>query len=124
MGAEADLNNLSAPEKVFVYIDYLDRQVNNGGFHQFFFNSTGEYAHEVLDAYEAIGAHKTADIIERAIKLFPVLPIPKDTLVRRTVMLDLTEEIEDAWNSLDDEFYKYEDDVLRLLIEFLRSNNK
>jgi hypothetical protein len=57
----------------------LEGQVNNGGFDQFFFNSSGDYAHEILTAYREIKAYNTVELIKNAIDLFPVLPVPKDT---------------------------------------------
>lgn len=117
-----DLQNITDAEKTFIYVDILEGEVNNGGFDQFFFNSSGEYAHEALEAYERIGAYKTADLIYRAIRLFPVLPIPKDTETRREIMRELDDSISRKWNKLDDEFYEYEDNVAVLMIEFIKKN--
>ncbi len=116
-----DFNNINETLKTFLYIDILEEEVNNGGFDQYFFNSSGEYAHETLKAYEKIGAKKTADIIYRAIKLFPTLPIPKDLQIRREILLE-KETNTDLWNELDDEFYKYEDSIGEMIIEFLKKN--
>lgn len=115
-------SGLTGPEKVFVYVDMLEGEVNNGGFDQFFFNSSGDYAHEILSAYEKIKACKTANLIEAAIKAFPVLPVPKDTGIRREIMQDLDEDISEVWDNLDYKFYEYQENIAGLLIDFVKEN--
>jgi hypothetical protein len=120
--SDDNFSNLTSPEKVFIFIDMLEAQVNNGGFDQFFFNSTGTYAHECLDAYNEIGAFKTAEIIYEAIRNFPELPVPKDTATRRLLMQNLDNKIVEAWNALDDKFYEYEEDIAGLVIDYIRKH--
>jgi len=117
-----NFSNLTEAEKVFVYVDMLEGQVNNGGFDQFFFNSSGDYTHEILNAYEIIKAHKTADLIEIAIKAFPVSPVPKDTEIRREIMQNLDERTSNIWDDLDNKFYEYEENIAGLLIDYIRLN--
>ena len=47
-----NLELLNEYEKYVIFINMLDAQVNNGGFDQYFFNSSGENAHETLIALE------------------------------------------------------------------------
>jgi hypothetical protein len=121
IGDDDSLENLTESEKTFLYVDILEREVNNGGFDQFFYNSSGEFAHEILDAYQKIGAEKTADIINRAIKLFPTLPVPKNWEARQDIML-AKESNSFLWNELDTEFYKYEDNISELIIKYVEKN--
>lgn len=122
LGLNEDLNLLTDTGKIFVYIDTLEREVNNGGFHQFFFNNSGQYSYEALDAYQRIKAFKTADIISKAISLFPLTTIPKDTELRRQIIDTVDNSIVDEWDKLDQEFYKYEDNISKLLIDFIKLN--
>ena len=120
--SDDNFTNLTEPEKVFIYVDMLEGQVNNGGFDQFFINSSGDYTHEILAAYEIIKAHKTADLIEMAIKAFPALPVPKDTETRREIMQNLDESITNVWYELDNKFYEYEENIAGLLIDYIKQN--
>jgi hypothetical protein len=120
--SDDDFSNLTEPERVFIFINILEGQVNNGGFDQFFFNSSGEYAHEILFACEKIEAFKTADLVEKAIKHFPTSPVPKDTTIRRQIMQNLDEKISEEWDKLDTNFYKYEDNISDLLIKYLKAH--
>jgi hypothetical protein len=63
----------AAPQVQVAYcIHKLESEVNNGGFHQFFLNSSGEYVPETLRALNAIGAVTTRDLLERAVAIgFP-----------------------------------------------------
>jgi len=121
IGNSNSLENLSDSEKTFLYVDILEREVNNGGFSQFFYNSSGQYAHEIHDAYQKIGANKAADIINRAIKLFPTLPVPKNWETRQDIVLEIDSDAK-LWNELDNEFYKYEDNISDLMIKFVEQN--
>ena len=51
----AGFDSLCPAEQVFICIDQLEREVNNGGFHQFFWNSAGDNTPETLAALEQIG---------------------------------------------------------------------
>ncbi len=115
-------SKLTEPEKVFIYVDMLEGQVNNGGFDQFFFNSSGDYTHEILSAYEKIKAYKTVALIATAIKAFPVSPVPKDTETRREIMQNLNEDTTKVWDDLDDKFYEYEDNIAGLLIDYIKQH--
>jgi hypothetical protein len=53
----------------------VDDEVNNGGFNQYFFNSSGQFAIEAVEGLELIGAHKRAQVVQRAIdQLFTDAP--------------------------------------------------
>lgn len=54
-----------------VYATWLvDAEVNNGGFNQFFFNSSGRYAGDALAGYELFGAEDYAAVMRAAIATF------------------------------------------------------
>jgi hypothetical protein len=48
----------------------VDDEVSNGGFNQFFFNSSGQFAEEAVEGFQLIGASARADIVARAIQQF------------------------------------------------------
>lgn len=113
---------LSLPERNICYIEELEREVNNGGFNQFFFNSSGDYTHEVISALKEIGSVKFLQIVESAARQFPDARVPKDTDARGTIIEEIEEKADPVWSKLDDEFYKYEEDIYGLMIEYIRKN--
>ena len=116
-----DFQNLNNFEKTFIYIDVLEHNVTNGGFIQFFFNSSGQFSHEVFHAYMEIKAEKTIDILTEAIHLFPEIPVPKNLRIRQEILMKKDSNI-DLWDALDTEFYNCEDDIIQLTLNYVRKN--
>ena len=116
-----NFSNLNEFEKTFIYLDVLEDNVTNGGFIQFFFNSSGQFTHEVFQAYLAIKAENTVDILTKAIYLFPEIPVPKNLRIRQQILMEKDTNI-DLWDELDTQFYKYEDNIISLTLEYVRNN--
>lgn len=71
--ARVGLEALSEPERDVLAIEALERQVNNGGYNQFFSSDWyNEFAGPVVDALRRIGCVRTADICARALRALPV----------------------------------------------------
>ncbi len=119
--AKDNFSNLNEFEKTFIYVDVLESSVTNGGFIHFFFNSSGQFTHEIFQAYLAIKAKKTIDILTKAIHLFPKMPVPKDARIRQQILMGKDSNI-DLWDALDLEFYKYEDNIIDLTLSYVREN--
>ncbi|MDB4709747.1 DMP19 family protein [Flavobacteriaceae bacterium] len=107
-------------EKTFIHIDIFENHTTDGGFKAFFWDPAGQFSHEILEAYERIGAYKTASIIYDAFLLFKEIPIPKDLDLRRSILSNFKS---DVWNTLDQEFYDCSDNVVLLILEFVRGNS-
>ena len=119
---DENFESLNEYEKNVIFIEMLEGEVNNGGFDQYFFNSSGEYAHKTLTALEEINAPQMAEFLDQAIKAFPILPVPKDTKFRKEIMGDLPGEILDKWAELDDKFYEYPENLAALVIKYVKDN--
>ena len=116
-----NFSNLNEFEKTFIYLDVLEDSVTNGGFIQFFFNSSGQFTHEVFQAYLTIKAENTVDILTKAIYLFPVIPVPKNLRIRQQILMEKNTN-SDLWDELDTQFYKYEDNIISLTLAYVRNN--
>ena len=116
-----ELENLTEPQKQFYFIQNLEREVNNGGFEQYFSNSSGDNAHETILALLAIGALKTVDILQQAINEFPDQKVPVDRDKRQEMMEEM-ENAEAVWDLLDQRFFKYDDDLNTLNIRYIKRN--
>lgn len=117
-----ELNKLSPSQRKFYYNQELEREVNNGGFKQFYFNSSGNFAEEVVDSLMAIGANKTFKIVKKANNQFPNGKVPKDRDERQKVLEQIEEKANEAWEKLNQDFYKYEDDLNTLNLEFIKKH--
>ena len=116
-GYGEDLSVLSSSERIFFVTLLLEAEVNNGGFSQYFFNSSGDYANEVAAAYEEIGAVKTAEICRKACSLFGE-EVPRDWELRQTLLM-LHDEYEPVLNECDSAFYAYEEDLASLTRDYV-----
>jgi hypothetical protein len=113
-----NMNVITVPQQKFYINQELEREVNNGGFSQYFINSGGNYAHETVLSLKEIGANKTAAILQKAIDLFPGAKVPKN----RDQRIKLVEKIDPnntLWDKLDQRFFSYEEDLNELNIKFV-----
>jgi hypothetical protein len=80
-------------------------EVSNGGFHQYFDNSTGYLAPEAIEGAELLGAREYANVIRRATSVFPSEDALRDRDQRQQILEEATEEQEALLSGLDDAFY-------------------
>lgn len=117
-----NLDRLTEPQKNFYFNQNLEREINNGGFNQYFYNSSGDFAHETIVSLQTIGANKTADILQQAIDQFPNSAVPKDRAKRQEVLEQIEEQADKVWEQLDQTFNKCEDNLYDLNIEYIKQN--
>jgi len=116
-------HEFSPEERVFLHVWELEAEVNNGGFDQYFINSSGDHAAEVVESLEAIGAVQAAAIANKAISVaFGNSPPPEDEGARDSVMRALPEEKLEQLSACDNEFYLYPDNLTELLFSFVVAN--
>jgi hypothetical protein len=119
--APAGFAGLTEAEQTVYCIAGLERDVNNGGFEQFFINSAGDQARETVAALRRIGADHTAGLLERAMAPFgPAGPSP-DWQERGRQVKQVRSGAKPLWRELDDAFYEYQDDLTGLLRDYARS---
>ena len=109
----------SISQKVFSAIWAVESEINNGGFSQYFLNSSSETASFVSEALEIIDAPRTADICRRAIaSAFPFgLPsTPEDV---SSVAGEFSDKILEKLETLDGEFLAYPHNLTDLLFEYV-----
>jgi hypothetical protein len=116
------IDKLNESQLTFIIIENLEREINNGGFNQFYFNSSGDFSHETIDELIKIGANKTADIVKKANSQFPDNKVPKDRTERQEILEQIEDKANEIWDTCDNDFYKYEDKIGALLIEFVKAN--
>jgi hypothetical protein len=121
-GRSEDFESQSIPQKIFSSIWALESEVNNGGFSQYFFNSSCETAGFVAEALDSIGAPRTADICRRAIATaFPAgLPVEFEAI--RSAAADFPSETEERLDALDKEFFQYPHNLTELLFVYVSNH--
>ena len=117
------ISSLTEWEPFWFAIFWPFREVDNGGFHTFFFNDAGQFAIDALAGLQEVGAHKSADILRRAVNVFPEGKVPTDQQLRRLVLTSLPDESQ--WKRLGDlsnEFFASNEDVTGLIDRFVAQN--
>ncbi|MBV1908474.1 MAG: DMP19 family protein [Kangiellaceae bacterium] len=112
-------DSLSEEDQIIFSVWWLEAEVNNGGFHQVFWNSAGNYANQTLSALEKVGADKNAALLKSAMDIVfgGVAPVERDA---RQLLLEQDEERKyEELSELDTEFYKYEENFHKLINEFI-----
>ncbi len=117
-----NLENLTEAQRNFFFNQALEIEVNNGGFYQYLANLAGAFAHETVISLQIIGATKTAKLLQEAINEFPNAQVPRDRTERVGILIDIGDDAANAWEKLDNEFYKYEDDLNLLNLRYIREN--
>ncbi len=112
-----ELDKLTEPQKKFYYNQEFEREISNGGFNQYFNNSSGDFAHETILSLKLIGADKTADILQNAINEFPNKILQKDReLCDKRLSMRKVNFVRNSIFGYGDEFIKYR--ICRLNDEF------
>lgn len=119
-----ELSVLSKAERIFYIAQTVEQEVNNGGFSQFFYNQSGNFSHEIADAFTAIGADTTAAICRKAVNAFGC-DIPADTDERQAMLNEAeTDEVDKILRTCDAAFFAYEEDLNELNHRFVLKNRE
>ncbi|NER18866.1 DMP19 family protein [Spongiivirga citrea] len=122
----ANVEKLSKGQQSFWSTWIIEGEVNNGGFNQFYFNSSGQYWKMAESGFKVIGAEKYADLTQRANKIYEE---NKERLAEFDdgTLESFSESYKDnPLNKLDDEFYDLGDieSIRELRIKYIRENKK
>jgi hypothetical protein len=117
-----NMGSLSDPQKIFYCIQNCEREINNGGFKQFYYNSSGDFAHETYYSLRIVGALKTAEILRTANDQFPGRAVPKDRSERQKILDQMDDSLNEVWKDLDQRFLSCEEDLNTVNLEFIRKN--
>lgn len=116
--------SLSKPQQVIYIIWLLEGEVNNGGFNQYYYNSSGQFAKLAPDALKLVGATQFAALTQAANKMY------EKEKYRITRHQDGTSEgfsksyENNPLDEFDDQFYKLKEPLGELQIAFIRNNKE
>jgi hypothetical protein len=112
---------LSEPERVVLAVEAMEREVNNGGYHQFFGNSSREFTGFLVRALELIGCPKCAAISADAIA---VLELPEqfdaDTVERAAC--ELSDESREKLGECDSRYYANNESIEQRLFAYIEEH--
>ena len=119
-----EFERLSEAEQVFYICNEVAQEVNNGGFSQYLYNSSGDHAHRAVECMNIVGAKKTAKICENAFSAFGKT-IPQNWEERQEFLDENeTEKVSAKLEKCDDQFYDYPDDLDELCYQYIQTNRE
>jgi hypothetical protein len=110
---------LSAEENVALAVEALEREVNNGGYSQFFENSSQEYAPIIVPMLVRIGCPETAKITQRAIES---LHLPDLSIEAIEAVVAADEMNSEVLNDCDNSYFGSGEDIAGQLFAFIKKN--
>lgn len=113
---------LSDTEIIILAVEALEREVNNGGYSQFFYNASVEYVNDIVSSLHAIGCHKTAGLTQKAIDCLGLENVNPETIEEK--MFDQDEAIESSLEELDNLFYQSDEGIAYKLFEYISKNRE
>jgi hypothetical protein len=85
--------SLSRGDQLYYLVNVLNGEVHNGGFDQFFSNSSGDRYYETMQALAELGDQATLGLLEEAkSSLFGAADVPVDQVARFELMPTATED--------------------------------
>jgi len=102
----------------------LEGEVNNGGYNQFYFNSSGQFYKHLPNALKFVGANRFADLTQRANVTFEK-ENPKITQRQDGTIEGFRESYENnPLNKFDDEFFNLynKEDLQKIHVDFIRKH--
>ena len=114
---------LSFGQKALYYWWYVDAQVTNGGFTQFYYNDYGKYIPTIIKGLKHIGDIKMTELVNRSYEIY----LKENKKIKDARQGDLEafsnlyKEIKD-FDNLDDEYYNLNDQTMKNIETYFRNN--
>jgi hypothetical protein len=118
--ARQDGQGLTDEERVVLALEALEREVNNGGYDQFFTNSSRVFAASAVESLRRVGCTKTADITRRAIEALGASDLNSKTI--EMVMSANDQQRQETLSLCDGAYYKAAEPTADLLFAFIKAN--
>jgi hypothetical protein len=118
------ITSLSEAEQTFLFVWGFGGQVDNGGLEQFFFNSTGEFAVETVNALREVGAARSAAILATAISLFGPSGVPGDLERRNDALEAFSDDAAFRMTELTEQYFDDNERQDELLIQYVLANKR
>lgn len=112
--------SLTIEERIVLAVEALEREVNNGGYDQFFVNSSREFTPIMVGALKRIGCNKTASITQKAIEALGLTDLRPDAI--ETMIRAPDEERCATLNRCDDSYYNSTEPIAERLFAFIKAN--
>ena len=112
-----DWRKLSPEERVVLMVEALEREVNNGGYSQFFLNAS-RFVPGIVSALEQVGCADVARLTEQAFNILGV-EVGSSEATISDAAAGLDGDAEEALNNCDASYYRVAGDLAGPLLDFI-----
>jgi hypothetical protein len=112
---------MTTQERYVLAVEGLEREVNNGGYGQFFLNASHDFVDVIEQALRAIGCPKTADITRDAIAALEIAG-PLTGEKAEAVVTAGDDRLHTALSGCDDRYFAGDEPIADRLFEWIRAN--
>jgi HEAT repeat protein len=116
--------SLTEHQRLYSAVYMCDSEINNGGFAQYFVNTSGDRWRDALDGFKAMGFKERLNILNEAIGLFGVDGPSTDRRDRQNQLSKLFKRNEAIFEALDSRYYESREVVEVLATRFALENPK
>jgi hypothetical protein len=118
--SDAGMAGLSDMERQYWAVSCLSGDVYNGGFDQYFHNSSGSTYSDAVDGLMAIGATSSLLLLQEAKKIiFGPADVPVETAARRRMQMAAdNDELQQRLDELDNAFWRDADNLATRIENF------
>jgi hypothetical protein len=118
--ARVDNEGMSEEEFVVLAIEAMQKEINSGGWSQFFGNTSREFTPIMVRALQRIGCPKTAEIAQKAVNILERAPYTEDKI--GNFSWDENEERKEALNECDQLYFQRPENIEESLFAFINAN--
>ena len=119
---DAILASLPAGVRALYLISGVEDEVNNGGFNQYYWNSTGKFADQAVAAFEFFSARKHADLMREANRIHAAEQAEIDKFKEKGTLQAFSDSYKvSKLGPLDERFYKMDEDLSALVVAKIRA---
>lgn len=116
------VSSLSPGQQAVYATWWVEAEVNNGGFNQFYFNSSGRFAGMAEKGFRLMGAERFADLMAEANKVYSENKERLEAFDDGTLESFSESYNDNPLNELDEKFYTLEEDLNGLRIKYIRTH--
>jgi hypothetical protein len=119
--ADPRLGELTQGQRAIYALKWVEAEVWNGGFAQYFSNSTGFLWPEAVEGAELLDLPRLAQVLHEAAAPFGQ-PYPRDRELRESILDLLSEDYDDYWDPFDAAFYDLTDRMTAAMLDYIDAN--
>jgi hypothetical protein len=101
----------------------IEAEVLNGGFNQLYWNSTGAYAPVAVEAYQVLGLHEAAQLVQRSLEILETEREQLQRFWKENTLEAFSESYKHTTlGTLDERFWPWEEEAERSRVALVRQH--